>query len=804
MTRSILVGWVLCCLSLPAVAQETEESTPSAGAAENNFVPPDEILREAESESLWLRRIEIARRSSTTLNSVRSSYERISPQTQEWLSQPELTRLDSLSRSELDEVIRSGQRLRGQLNGWSERLNQDAKELEATLARLKSAKEKWSTTAAVAGRYDLPEVALSRISSTLSALRLAESELLSHREQSYSLDDRITQSAIDIGEVLEEGQALRVSAVSWRIAEERRPLWRNTKSAQSGPQLDLSSLTLRESFRTFIGEYKDRIGLALVLGGVLTGLLLVVKRRLSARDPELSQEDSSTVIFKRPVAAALLLVLLAMDWIFPGAPVEVIELLGLLYVIPILALVIPSVSPRVKRFIVGLAVLYVADGLPSLAVSGSLLEQAAVILLGSVAFGLILWGLVVRIAEAIDRSHWRRAALVVARLALAVLAFSVGAATLGYVSLAHILISGVLQMSYSALILDTAARTIRVVIRGLFDYFVLPWSRAAKSYEHWLEVRLHFWIKVAAVVAWITATLFFFDLLSPVASWLQGVTDQEWVVGKVTISFGGILQAFLILFLTYRLSKFLGFLILEEISPRLSVPMGTARMVNWIIHYSLMVTAGFLALGATGVELSRLALVASALGVGIGIGLQGIVNNFVSGLILTFEQPIQVGDTIDLGQGQLKGRVRKIGARASTVRTFEGAEVIVPNSELVSKEVINWTLSDRLRRMEVTVGVAYGSDVHQVMELLSQAAQDHSQVLKSPEPTVLFLGFGDSSLDFSLRFWTRNYNDFLQVASDVTVQVHDVLHAHNITIPFPQRDVHLHSVENPAGPREGS
>jgi small-conductance mechanosensitive channel len=178
--------------------------------------------------------------------------------------------------------------------------------------------------------------------------------------------------------------------------------------------------------------------------------------------------------------------------------------------------------------------------------------------------------------------------------------------------------------------------------------------------------------------------------------------------------------------------------------------------------------------------------------VGIGFGLQNIVNNFVSGLVLAFERPIQVGDVIQMGS--VSGHVRKIGLRSSTIRVFDGSEVIVPNANLISNEVTNWTLSDRLRRLELSVGVEYGTDPRQMLEILERVAKEHPDVQEHPAPVPLFVGFGDSSLDFLIRFWTARA-DFPSVTSDIAVEVNAALKEADISIPFPQRDLHLRSVE---------
>ena len=148
--------------------------------------------------------------------------------------------------------------------------------------------------------------------------------------------------------------------------------------------------------------------------------------------------------------------------------------------------------------------------------------------------------------------------------------------------------------------------------------------------------------------------------------------------------------------------------------------------------------------------------------------------------------------------GTLLGHVQRIGMRSSTVRTFDGAEVIVPNGNLIAQEVTNWTLSDRRRRVEVGVGVAYGTDPEQVLEALLSVARGNDDILPYPEPQAVFLEFGDSSLNFALRAWTRTFEDHFRVKSDLTVMTNAALVEAGIQIPFPQRDLHLRSVDGNA------
>lgn len=219
---------------------------------------------------------------------------------------------------------------------------------------------------------------------------------------------------------------------------------------------------------------------------------------------------------------------------------------------------------------------------------------------------------------------------------------------------------------------------------------------------------------------------------------------------------------------------------------------GTREALVTITGYVYFTIAFLIGLGVAGFDFGSLAIIAGALSVGIGFGLQNIVNNFISGLILLFERPVKTGDWIVVGATE--GYVKKIRIRYTQIQTFDRADVIVPNSELISSQVTNWMLRDTRGRARIPVGVAYGSDTEQVKNILVDIAREHPDVItngSSPEPKVIFRGFGDSSLDFELRCHVRNVDRRLSVISDINFAIDKAFREHGIEIPFPQRDVHV-------------
>ncbi|MBK7267797.1 MAG: mechanosensitive ion channel [Ignavibacteriales bacterium] len=223
----------------------------------------------------------------------------------------------------------------------------------------------------------------------------------------------------------------------------------------------------------------------------------------------------------------------------------------------------------------------------------------------------------------------------------------------------------------------------------------------------------------------------------------------------------------------------------------MNLKRGVAGAVSSMTLYAITGFGIVFAIMSSGLDLNSFSLLAGALGVGIGFGLQDIVRNFISGIILIFERPVQIGDAVEVEE--LSGVIRKIGIRSSVIKTWEGAEVIVPNGNLISNKLINWTFSDHQKRLEIKVGVAYGSDVQKVIKLLHDCTKGNEEILLNPAPSVFFKDFADSALLFELRCWTENFNSWLQIQSDLRVEIEKVLRENGIEIPFPQTDVHIKS-----------
>jgi len=241
----------------------------------------------------------------------------------------------------------------------------------------------------------------------------------------------------------------------------------------------------------------------------------------------------------------------------------------------------------------------------------------------------------------------------------------------------------------------------------------------------------------------------------------------------------------------FILSRILRRIFLKRIMDHMRLEEGTQYNLTRITHYLVMLTGALVSFQFVGIDLSGFMVVFGLLSVGIGFGLQNITSNFISGLILLIERPIKVGDRITIGNTE--GDVMEISMRSTTVRSLNNISIIVPNSEFVSSQVVNWSHRDLKIRLDVDVGVSYGSDLEKVLQALREVAAENEEVLQKPRPDVLHLGFGDSSWNMRLRVWIANPKRHPQVRSAINCAIVRKFRENDIEIPFPQRDLHVRS-----------
>lgn len=269
-------------------------------------------------------------------------------------------------------------------------------------------------------------------------------------------------------------------------------------------------------------------------------------------------------------------------------------------------------------------------------------------------------------------------------------------------------------------------------------------------------------------------------------------TTTLFKLGQSEISVGTILYFIIAFILLSFVSKRVRSVLVNKILVRANVEVGARNSIGIIARFSLLFIGTIVIVQGAGIDLSSLSLLAGALGVGIGFGLQNITDNFISGIIILFEKPIKVGDRIVVGETE--GDVINISFRATTILTNENISIIVPNSEFISSRVINWSHNDRNIRFDIPVGVSYKEDPVKVREILMAVADENPNVLKKPVPHVFFDEFADSSLNFTLGIWTSSHTDKpRRLKTELYFSIFEKFKEKGIEIPFPQRDIHIKS-----------
>jgi small-conductance mechanosensitive channel len=779
----------------PAPTEATEAETIEPETAEPEPIPASEISdRVADARSL-LR--EIAS-DLAALEDLRTIEERYAAEK----TQLEILRRDSLERlkdygppSVLVETQKEWLRVEARFDGWSQDLTSRADAISSLMDRLEDEKGTWEAARDESTAAELPEELKQTIREVLESIAEVEQDLRSARDDTLSLQARIGEEKAEIEEILADhrGEISRRQQALFRI--DSPPLWRVSVGVEEAHLIDQITATWRSAesaVRAYVAENGPRLlrQTALLLALVAALIAMHPKARVwTEEDPSL---EPTAGLLDRPVATALVISVVYVYLADPTAPRAWVGLLGLILITAGLRLASPMAGSSRRSWAWALASLLVLWFLHTVTPAGSALSRLALLLLSLFGVLACVWFARVEGPDTVaGSSRLLRAVQIGNRLAGALFVIGAIANVVGSVGLATFVTSGTLRATSAALVLWLVALVLQGMVSlglhtGAARQLGLVGGRAKTVRETLFPL-----VRWLTVAVWVLTALRGFLLLNPVISFLRNILETEVALGKFALAPADILIFALVVWLSYKLSQFIRFVLDTSVYDRVDLPRGAPDAISTLTHYTVMVAGVLAAFSAAGFDLSRVTIMFGALGVGIGFGLQNIVSNFVSGLILLFERPIKVGDVIELDSSL--GVVKDIAIRASVVSTYDGAEIIVPNSDLISTRVVNWTYRNDRTRVKLPLRVAYGTDSALVIELLERVARKHPEVLETPAPVGLLLDYGEDTLNFELRFWTA-WNVSTKVSSQLRVSVAEALTEAGIEIPVPQREVHLHSI----------
>jgi len=785
-----------------AVAPQKTSAPSAAQTASPAPVPPDraaipiaDVATKATEVANQLQTITQKLASSPQIETIRQMLPDVSLQIDEDLAvitkilegQPALPTLQAQQQQ--------WQQIQAKTTGWLAELTKQSNALQVVLDHLSGLQNIWEMTLKAAQDSKAPGPTLQQVKGTLASIREAQIPLKTQLTSVLDLQSSVSAEVAKCGTVVAKIVQVQETSMSGILVQDSLPILNPALWAGSLTGLPERIGSVGAAYVRAVDKYRRDTSEGMPLHGqfliMLTLLFLAARYQIRKMTAAGTKFSPAVNVLDHPIGAALTVTLLLVTspyWPVPSVLRRAFQVIAFAPMIILIRPVVPG------RLIPGLYLLWLLVGIDAVreAFSGELLIGQIMLMIESfVGTAVVVWFLrsirpALGEAAGSNRIHLLQTGSVVVLL---ILTSGFVASAMGYLRLARLMTPGMIAGGMLAIALYASLR----VFIGIADIAFHVWPlRTFHMIQHnrgLLERRLYLLLVWAAIVSWTIRYLSYIGLLQLAESFLSTILHATYERGNFSISVGGILEFFLTVWAAYLLSSLLRFVLREDVYPRIRVAPGKSYAVSSLLHY-VIIALGFVAgIAVLGINLTKLTVLTGALGVGIGFGLQSVVNNFVSGLILLFERPIQVGDTVEVGD--LLGKVRRIGIRASTVHTRQGADIIVPNSQLITENVTNWTLSDLLRRIDLPVGVSYSSVPKNVMKVLERVAIDNPHILADPPPQALFMGYGDSSINFELRAWTDRFDDWQLIRSELATAVFDAIRAAGMSFPFPQREVRI-------------
>jgi small-conductance mechanosensitive channel len=797
--RALGLAVILLLAATPrnSFGQTSAASGPAAAPPASAAIPLTEIATKASETTNFLATLSARFAPSPEIGKIQDSLDHLRSQIDEELANT----ADILRQEPTLATLQAQQafwnRRHQRVTAWLTLLTQRAIDLRESLDRLTRIKETWVLTREAAQAGQAPAQILQQVETVLAAIEAERTPLAAQQDNVLDLQASIAGELARCDDALSQVSRAQHAAVTGILVRESPPIWSTDLRIHAQTTLPKRVHETAGDFLTDLRLYAGDPSMGMPLhAALLLALVLAFTAGRRKRRGWLSTGEGVSArikVFERPHAAALMVSLFTFSAVWSPAPAGVKELFTLLALVPMIRLVRPVVDPRLAPGLYVVAALYALDVLRQALGGASLIDQTLLCLESLSAMGAIWWLLhaepLRRPTQPAAAEMRTRALRGLARFVMIGLAVGLAAGALGYIRLARLITPGTLSAGALALMLYAILRVLSGAVALALRMPLLQRLQMVRTHGERIEGTIYRALVWMITVTWGYRSLGHIGLLDQLQSAGGAILSLKLERGSISVSVEDIFAFLLTVWASFLLSAFIRFILREEVYPRRGVARGMSYAYSRLIHYVILAVGFLVGLGVLGLDLTKVSVLAGAFGVGIGFGLQEVVNNFVCGLILLFERPVHVGDIVEVGD--LQGEVRKIGIRASTVRTYRGADIIVPNSQFITANVTNWTLSDQLRRIDLPVGVNYAAAPKRVIEVLEAVARANPGVLEKPPPQCLFTGYGDSSINFELRAWTDRFDKWRAIRSELASAVYDAVYAAGMSFPFPQREVRL-------------
>jgi len=703
------------------------------------------------------------------------------------------------NRSKIDNLINKWDGYYGQLDTWQNTINDISDKNMDLITPYKEKEYLWTISLELAKKEDAPSSIISSINRTLRDFENIKQAIIDENNNLLTLETRIINYKSLVNETIEEFDYLKNSEVYNVFYHRHKALWNTSlKEIQDNPAKSdsMDSIPNRLSnILVYLKENPKQVYSFLFIVALIAFSLLYFKRvfsKIKFTEQNAHLQRAKEIVSTHTIPAIVFTIGIIALLFLKNIPFLLWDVLVLTTLIASIPMLKGSIYNRFERILYYVLLFYLINSLKTYIWFSTPIYRIYLLV-----EALLMLAVVFRISHPylktrkINTSAFGTLVIKSIPAFYFIIVVSIISNLLGYTNLTDLCLkvvslSSALTIVFYGLLMVSNG----LVIGGLHLLFT--------SQEHYdvdrklfVEKRATAFIRIVIFAWWLYYFLGVLDLRDPVGVWLRDFLTESYKFGSVSFSLQEIISFIVVLTISFLASNFISMVVDGGALSFLKLPKGIPAAISLVLRYFIIAFGFVLAISGLGIDLKSFNLMAGALGLGIGFGLQTIISNFVSGIILVFERPILQGDIVEVQK--LKGKVTNIGVRSSRVRTFDGAEVVVPNNNLISNDLINWTLSDSVKRIEIVIGAAYGSDPNLILKILLEEALKNEFTITDPEPIAFFNEFGDSSLNFRLLVWAP-FDKGLISKSNISVGIYNSFKKHGIEIPFPQRDVHVKDI----------
>jgi len=778
--------------NMQTVQKEQKELNREVESKNKDYIPISEITKEASTLLVELKEMEEILAQSAEFKEMHNTLDPYSKSIEKLLKK-------SNYKNIFNQNIRELQKMEGvlkaelkQFQDWEIILNEHIEKYDKYKIILEQKRVLWKKSYENARQKSAPPELLVYIDSVLEDIKTLQKDLKKKYDQALTDSQLVSSYILRLNELIENIKKAHEIAIN-------RVFFKNQASLFESGALQFHFTAYIKSIKnSLLEKYQEsknyfwinnKYWLKFFVLAFLSALFVFYYNYLYRKERLfVSKSSIGRKIFffiRRPLSTYMFFLILIVVFVFEERPASLTEIVLIGMVLPIIRVLQTVIQKKYYRYLYTFFAIYIFYILNLNAV-GFALEKRYMMLLINIALLVYLFRVLYKdILRFISLNSLYKIGKYLLITFCLLLLIALFANIYGVVLLSFRIVNGVIYILYASMIFYA----LHVILSG---YIVVLLRRRISSVSHMLERYAQkiekttmYLIKIWMILWWLLIVSQQLSIYPYFVRMIDKLLAFSIEIGETTISLQAIVDFLMIIIATFILAKLIRVILEVEVFARFKLPRGAPTAIITTLNYVIIISGVFIAFSSLGVTPEQFVLLFGALGVGIGFGLRNIIANFISGIIMVFERPVQIGDTIEINKTM--GSVQSIGARSSTIKTFDGSEVIIPNADFISKEIINWTLSDKHRRKIIEFRVDLDNDIEKIIKIMQDVVTSHKDVLQDPQPLATFKGFGEYYLEFKLYFWLSE--NLIVAQSDISMGIYKALKEAGIKMPVKKTNI---------------